>query len=434
MNIHASNATVQNLTIEGFNFGIEIDGMGGCVENVLVRQVTMNGGLNTVEVGSTCSNSTLRNIRIEECISQVAHEEWEEDAVALAALAYNISCGRYKQGGAIENCVLENVYVNKCRKVGQSRVGLNFVSGMPAGSDFTKQEASFNNLTSRNINITNNHFDLCWDGILNVVDSFLGVKNSSIDKVNITGNYGLQGIVAIYMYSGEPLYGTGGGGKITNVNISNNHFKVGIDDVGEPIRGIWICGTRADFVPGVVCNDCVIDGIDITSNKLEGSGIVLSGAYAMIDGDYTQCGNVVRNVNIKHNEILSADVPFQFEGCQIEGRIYDWNFGYPRHDKKWAEPITDDSTVTNVLTNNRAENITCTDNIIEGYRYRVKAIGATGHGHGIYTDNKVCGNIVFERNKFGTGENHVHVQGFVCDDFVRDNGGNEASKVFLQNK
>ncbi len=427
----SSDVTVQNLFIDNFKFGLEVDGLGSCVENVLVQNVTVKHALNAIEVGSSRSNSILRNITFNGCTVISKDAQWQEYEYADVSLGYVLCCARHKGGDTIDNCLLDGLYVNNCTKEGSTRAGITFLTAIPSGGTIVAQNLSYSNLVVRNINITNNHVQTCWDVPITVVAQCINTGVVTIDGVNITGNYCEQGISGMQLCGGAHHFEEGGGSSIKNIKITNNHIKQVIEDLGEPARGIFMMGVRGDYYPGMKSCDYLIENVEIANNKFEGVGVVITGVYTFLDGPVEHKNNAVRNVNIHHNEFIDVDCPFVFDGCQMDGRLFDWNFGYPRHDKKWGEEIGDHSVVTAVMTNNRVENITCTDNTIEGYRYKVKASGATGHGHGACKNNKVCGDIVFERNSFGTGENHIHVQGFVCDDYVRDLGGNDASNAFL---
>ncbi len=250
--MQGSNTTIDNIHLHSVKYAVEIDAFGNCVHDVLVRGITMHGGLNCIEVGSSVSGSTLRDIHVEQCTAIVAHEEWESETFAPMALTYNICCVRHKGGDIIENCTLENFYINGCKKLGQSRAALNFMSGMPAGSDFAAVTNGYNNLVSRNINITNNHFETSWDSGLNIVDHFIYAGKSCIDGLTITGNYLEHGIAGIYMFASEPIFGTSHDAHISNVVIRNNHIVRTIEDVGEPTRGIWLSASRGDAFPGLV--------------------------------------------------------------------------------------------------------------------------------------------------------------------------------------
>ncbi len=426
----ASDTTVSNLAIRGFRYGVDIDAMGKLAENIKVVNVVMYEGVSLIDCGSSVSNSTLRGVFIEGCDAVVGSEQPEEYEYAEFSLSYNFLCARYKGGGHIDNCLLENVHVNNCKKTGFSRTAITFMSAMPVGTNYTMTDMSYSNLVMKDIFITNNHLDTCWDCGMAVTGAFINTGAITIDGVTIDGNYCDHGIGAVLVVSGAHHFGNEGGSVIKNVKIRNNHLVKKVADVGEPVRGIWLMASRGDYYPGISSHDYSIDNVEISSNKLEGSGVVVTGAYAFLDGDQTHTNNVVSNVNIHDNQFLSVDCPFVFDGAEAEGRLHDWNFGCPPHTKDWGAPIVDDSLVTYKMTGNCVKNLTVVDNTIEGYRYRVTASGAWGHGHGICTDNKVVENIVFANNHFGVGENHIHVSDLRVDDFVTDGGGNSVSDVF----
>ncbi len=433
----ASNTTVQNIDIVSAINGVDVDAVGKLAENITIKNIHMIGGGIIVETGSTKSNSTLKNVVIDGCCHEVQEKhEWGDVAMEVPVLPYSIECARYKDEH-IDNCVLDGLTINNCQKLGGSRIGVNIMSACVYNHDYsnctfdnyaTHNDKKYSNLAMRNLTITNCKVELCWDGALAVVG---GDSNDMIiDNINVSNNYAEHGICGLYVMADAHLLGEGHGSGITNFVVRNNHFVRTVADIGEPVRSVWFNASRSDFFPGVISNDNYIDNVEISGNKIDGGGIVVTGAYSLLDAVSQYNNNVVSNVRIFNNTILNTDEAFRFEGAQLEGRLFDWQFGYPPRNTKWGEAITDDSTVTMVMTNNRVENLTVTDNTIEGYRYRVIAAGATGHGHGVCTDNKVCGNNVFERNIFGTGENHLHVADVIIDDFVVDNGGNSVDKVF----
>ncbi len=307
---------------------------------------------------------------------------------------------------------------------------MNFMNAMSAGAGYTELETKYTNLVSKNINFTNNKLELCWDSCINISGGYINTIGDIIEDFTSEGNTLNHGINAVMVYANANVFGDGGYAKASNFKINNNHFIKGIENVGEPVRGLWIAGSRSDYFPNMTSKNSTVACVEIAGNKFEGSGIVIAGAYAFLDGVAEHSNNLVTGVNIHHNELYNVDVPFIFDGCQFEGRQQDWNFGYPPHTKEWTPPVEDDSTITMVMTNNRVENLSVTDNFIDGYRYKVVASGASGHGHGKATGNKVSENIVFERYVYGVGENHIYVSGFMCDGYIVDGGENSASDVF----
>ncbi|MCD8068551.1 MAG: hypothetical protein LUE87_06650, partial [Lachnospiraceae bacterium] len=159
-----------------------------------------------------------------------------------------------------------------------------------------------------------------------------------IDGVEIAENYGGFGIAGIYLYGGETLWSNSDDCVVRNILIRDNHLKRAVEDVGEPTRGLFIASARVDYFENISIENSVMENLDIYGNTIDGAGIVIDGAYSMLDGNLVMRNNVIRNVNIHDNMILNADYAFIFTGAQMEGRRYDWNFGYPRHAKMWLGP------------------------------------------------------------------------------------------------
>ncbi len=428
--ITSSNTTVEHLTLDNFKFGIEVDGAGHCVQDVVIDDITMNLGLRLADIGSTLSNSILRNIKVTNCTATVAPEDWSDsDGSGEMSLCYNICAARHAGGDAIGNCLIEGVLLDNCKKIGFSTAGISVVTGMPKGTDYSVMGLSYSNLVVRNITVSNNFVDTCWDCCLVVIGAFINTGKGLVEDIKIIGNHCKYGIGAIGVTAGGHHFGDRGQSVVRGVKINNNTVERSIDKVGEPSWAIWAYGCR-DYFPGTSTHDHLVENVEIAHDTVIGAGIALKGAYVLLDVPATQTNNTVNNVSIHHNNISNADYAFELYGIDIHGRLYDWNYGYPPHDQQWGELITDDSTVCAQATGNKLTNISICHNTIEGYRYRVRACGAKAHGHGMCTDNKVVDNIEFENNSYGVGENHIHVAGIIADDFVVDNGGNEVSAVF----
>ncbi len=431
--ITASNTTIKNVTFKNFRFCIDIDGFGECVENVLIKNVTLDVGITLVDVGSSKSNSILRNIYIEECTAIIGSEKAEKEEYAEFALPFNFCAARYKSGGHIDNCLLENVHVNKCKKKNYSRAGILFMSAMPVGTNYIFTDLSYSNLVIRGINITNNDLDTCWDCGLSITGAFINTGAVLIEDVLLAGNDCRYAIGAVGICGGAHHYGDFGGSVIRGIKIRDNKFTKDSDFCGKT-RAICLNASRGDYYNGIVSRNYVIEDVEIYNNVLDGGGVGLYAAHAFLDGDQTHLDNEIRNVSIHHNYITRADVAFYFHGAEADAHQYDWWYGYPDQERPWDDPITDHEKVTYVMERNEIKNLSVTDNIIACYRYRAIASGAWIQGHGMAKDNKVSENIVFKGNKFTRGQDRFDVQGCISYDYTHDEGGNEVSLAFKKNE
>ncbi len=428
--ISASNTTIKNLSLNGFMYGVEIDALGQCVEHILVDNVTMYAGLNTVDIGSSLSNSILRDIRVTNCKAIVDFEEWQDYEYPAMSVCFNVCCSRHKGGDNIDNCLLEDVVVENCIKKGQTRSGIIVGAAMPAGPNLMIQDLSYSNLVVRDIHIINNVMEFCWDTALTVVGGFINTGAVFVEDVEFIGNTCYYGICGMTVCGGAHHFGNSGGSIIQNVKMNNNILEKAIDDVGETTRAIVINASRGDYYAGITSSNYLVKNIEIANNTINGAGIALVGSFTFLDGPSWHYNNIVSDVFIHNNKINDAEIAFSFNGAEAEGRQYDWNFGYPRHCKKWTDEVDDDSVVTAVFKGNEVKNITCVDNTISGFRYRVFASGAWGLGHASFEDNKVTENLVFERNNFELGENRINVKDVISVDYIKDLGGNKVSDVF----
>lgn len=300
-------------------------------------------------------------------------------------------------------------------------------------SDFCRRANVADSNIFQNLVIRNNYVETCWDSPINIISEFYLCKGSRIEGILIEENELGFGIAGIYLFANAPtLCDSCDGGVIKNVVIRKNKLTRAVSDVGEPSRGLFITAGRADYYEGTNVRNSKIEVIEICDNVIDGAGINVAGAYALLDGRGETINNVVSDISIHDNIIKNADVAFTFDGTQIEGRRYDWNFGYPRHDKRWLEDLASDEVTTNITRDNRVEGLTCINNTVDGYCYRINASGANVRGHGIASGNQVVKDIVFRDNNFKVGENHVHVADFIGEDYAHDAGGNEVSKEFLK--
>lgn len=426
--VTCGDVTVRDLSLEDFGLAMDLDPAGTLMENVLVENVAVKMLENGFQFGSSHSGSVMRHIRFRGC-DVTGADGWVENELALS-LPFN-GCAakeRLTCPGSVCDCLLEDVWLEHNTVHGGLRVGVNFASAMPDMADPMNPSGLRSGNTIRGLHLIGNKIDECWDGPFNIVGCMAGASDGLIDGVEIAENDVGFGIAGVYMYANEPIIGSSAGSAIRNVVIRDNTFTRVVADVGEPTRGLFIAPARVDYYPGAEVHGAVLENLDIYGNTLTGAGIVLCGAYSLLDGESLCEGNVLRNVHIHDNHIIDADYAFIFEAAQMEGRRYDWNFGYPRHDKKWMDPIEDDTVVTSRMNDNHIEDVLCENNRIDGYRYRIVAAGADIRGHGLASGNKFCKNIVMRNNVYGVGEAHVRVAGYIGEDFCRDGGGNEVDQ------
>ena len=433
LRVSASHVHIEHLKIKKAVNAIFVDPKGGLVEDVVFDSVDVDLINSGYEVGSTASNGITRDVHIKNAnVNVFGGDVWQENELAVI-IPYNFTAAAGVNGvSEVSNCVLENLTLESSRVNGPLRIGVNLMSGLPSKFNLAAAQVGYKNNRVSHIKFIGNHFDECWDGTFNTVSNFCNTENSIIEDVEFTNNWCGFGITALYMYACEPVFGSSKGGIYRNVLVKNNYFKRVVKDVGEPTRGIFFGAGRSDYYEGQDISEGLLENIEIVGNIFDGAGPVITAAYCLLDGTQNIHDNHVRNVHVHHNRICNADYAFTFDAVQVEGRRYDWNFGYPRHEKKWYDPITDDSIVTDKMENNTIEDLVCEENEIEGYRYRVVAGGANLRGHSSAKGNKVVKGVVFKNNRFGVGENHVRVADFIGEDFAHDEGGNEVSKEFLK--
>lgn len=436
----SGDVTVQTLDIQNVQTAIVVDPMGARMENVHILDNVMHlemeggcvGNIMGIEAGSSRSNAVMRNIHI---AGNTIHGSagWEENELAInTPISVAAAVGRC---GAtlIENCLLEDVFVEGNRCFGGIRVAYNLMCATLTFSDMSLMDTQYRNCTVRRAHMLHNYAEECWDGIFNVVSGILAAESSVMEDLEIAHNSGGFGITSLYLYAGEPIVGTNHGAVLRRIDIHDNSFTHGDFDSGEPVRGFFIAAGRTDYYENTQAIGALMEQVRIYNNTLKGGGLVICGAYSLLDGIGLCEDNCVRDVHCFDNTFTCVDYAFILEGANAEGRRYDWNFGYPRHDHKWLDPLDNDDQILMWMRGNRLENVLIENNTVDGYRYRVLAAGADVRGHALASDNSVSKNIVMRNNTYLTGEAHVRVSDYIGEDWCKDGGGNSADPA-LRNR
>ncbi|GEM_PF-6451074 len=428
--VTVSCVTVEDLRMEGFLCAVQVDPFGGECENIAFRNLTIDMLYRAFLVSSCESEGIIRNVTIEDCTLRGA-DQWNEDEGA-GLVPISVSAAKLRDGctRTVKNAIAENIMIKNNRILGGMRIGMSVSTSVPVSFVDGSLDYEFENNVVRNVSFIGNSAEACWDSPFNIMSGYGNSKNDLMENVLIEGNDLGFGISGCYLHVAETLFGATYDPKIRGVRIMNNHLKRVIEDVGEPSRGLFLTACRGDYYPGVRSYHAVLEDVEVAGNVIDGAGIVIAGIYALLDGDMTFDRNIVQRVDIHHNRILNADYAFTIETAQTEARIYDWNFGYPRHDKRWAPDITDHSVPTLKFLNNEIRDLAIHDNEIDGYRYKVLASAADLRGHAYAEGNKLTENITFENNTYNVGENHFRVAGFIGEDYATDGGGNVVSDVF----
>ena len=430
--VYSGDVTVSDFKITDFDAILEVDPFGKEIENILIEKIDYIVKYSGIQAASSRSNGVLRNITIQDCVAHSKGHEWEGSGLqANLPITVYAAAGRADGTKEINNCLVEHAYILRNKAYGQYRTMINVTCAMAAEFSLTSYQGTYDHCKVKDVHMNDNWCELAWDGPYNVTCEFMNASHSAIEDVEIAGNSGGFGIVGIYLFGGESCWSSTYGAQIRNIKIHHNNLHRGVADVGEPSRGMHIVAARCDYFEHTHFNDAIMENVEVYENTIDGAGIVLIGAYSMLDGDVEMSGNTLKNVKVHHNKILNCEKAFEVYAAQNEGRRVDWNFGYPRHDNTWLPELEDDSTETVRFTGNKIINLEISDNEVEGYRYRCWGVAAEGRGHAIYKDNKCVEGIVWKNNKFTHGEAHVHVADYTYDDFSKDLGGNEIYKGFL---
>lgn len=429
--ISASNVFITGFKINNFPTAILVDSEGKIIENIIVEKVTVNvlGNIGFIATNSQ-SNGKLRHVHFRECEVYSPTSEWldvEDELSQQLPFCCVLAMARDEKVSKIENCSIEDIWFENNYSHNGNREPFNFLgSGLIIDNmnDFRKgTPKAYRNLYLDGLHFIGNKVDIAWDAAFNFLGTTFNSQNIHCRNIEIAENDAGTGIAGIYLFVAEPFVGDNSNMTMKHVIIRDNHFHKAIPDVGEPERMVFIGACRLDYYEPTSAYNNLLEDVEIYNNTFVGSGPVVTGIYSMIDGNSVAENNITRNVRIHDNKILRTDTAFIIDGCQSEGRRYDWYWGSPRHDKKWLEPIAN-NVQTTILKNNAVENITVENNVIEGYRYKLKASGANIRGHAVATGNQACKDIIFSNNNFGIGESHIHVADVIMEDYCIDGGGN----------
>lgn len=431
--VSSGNSRLENFHIKDVERALILDPLGGTMEHVVVECVSVDLVELAFEYGSSASGGVMRDIHFNAC-KVTGTSVWEDSVTGgSSSLPFSGAAAVARSDSEIRDCLLEDIWFERNEVYGGLRTAFAASATAASFAELLQINVKLVNNTVRRMHYISNYVEECWDGPFNITSGWINTEGALMEDLEFAENKAGFGIAAIYLHSGEPLMGPNVGSVIRNVVIRDNEFTRVIQDVGEPTRVIFMSAARLDYFPHAEARDCVLENVQIYGNIFDGAGPVFCGAYALLDGEGYCENNVLRNVHVYDNRIINVDYAFMVEGAQMEGRRYDWNFGYPRHDKKWLDPVEDDSVVLMRMKNNRVENLLIENNTIEGYRYRVLASGADIRGHGLAEDNKACKNIVIKNNHYGVGERHVRVAHYIGEDFCHDGGGNEVDEA-LRNR
>lgn len=423
--ITSSDVEVKNCYIDNAQTGIAIDPSGRKIENITIRGNRFSNYHSfSIYTGSTRSNGVLRHCVIEGN-EFVGKDFIEEESMAEFTCAISVNAANAKDGTPVDNCVIEDLTIRKNNSHGGSRLAIHICTGACNFMDAPKIGLRHNSVI-RDVRILDNHFDGAWDATVNFSGGIIGEEDSSIENVEIAYNRICHGLWGIGVVGNEPLFGEVSHIYMRKFDIHHNVLIKQDVDVGEPVCAIGIICGRIDYYGGVKVHDSCNEGYRIHDNTITNAdnGIALWGASALLDGNDSELENCHnKNFEIFGNRIYATDTPFRFAAASLEGRLFDWNIGYPRRNKAWAELHGSNDITTCRCHNNSIDGVFCHDNYVKGYRYKYKIIGAEARGHGNVRGNAIK-NIKIGNNRFEDGEGHVLVADCVLADWAQDGGEN----------
>ena len=440
--ICSGNTEVSELTLNGYGCAVNIDAMGGTADGISLRNLTINdpGYGVCINIGSSKSNSSLRNILISGCTlnSGYSREFAEESGIRDGAMGFNIAaaCPQSALTEDLENAEIDGLVIDDCHILGARRFGINMLVGVEVpseSSDYLNQQSVLRNNAIRNVKILRCEFDWCFEGGISLMCGCIKNYGSICENLEVAYCRIVSGLLAVAISGAGPVVPTSVSRSmgVRHCSIHDNDCRAMDMDIGEPNYGIVIQSARAEGYAGIEVYDCFVEDVDIVNNTVTGNafGIGLVAANALTDERICLSGNYVRNIRITGNKLSDVETAFQFYAAYAEGRRFDWNWGWRKVDQNWAPLLSDHTVSTAVYKDNFISDIVCRDNLIDGCRYEVCAAGACGKGHALMTGNRISDEIIFENNTFTRSENHIRVMDSdICDWVSAD--GNSVSAVF----
>lgn len=425
IHILSSDIRIENLTIRGAQVSIYIENTSGILENINVENCKFQKyHLAGIMGGATESNCLCKNITIKNCEFRSAFETKLEgncnDILFAAAIA----------GNNVENGTLDGLNIQNCKLYGQSICNIFILPGISLNQSV---DISFTDCVIRNILI-----DGCI--ITGANDTSIAIQANLINNIrcgaenvvvtNCTTDVGITGISAS---SGSPLKGDCHGSYFKGFQcIGNTIF--GSDRVGEEMSAINISAGEIDYYSDARCYDSYICDVEIRDNYIHDCdrGVNIHAAYSIIDAEELGHleGNYVENVVIEDNRLKDVDTCFMLLGAWIDGRRLDWHLGNKKKTQFWLPRFEDHSKTTFVVKDNYVRNLRCENNMCDGYKVCVLASGTFARGNSVMIGNRIDENIIFQKNTFINGEDHIKVADAILEDWVRDGGGNKVSDAF----
>lgn len=424
--IKSGKVKIENIRFSDIKTGIRVDGAGKEISDIQLNNNRFQNFTGAaIAVASTVSNSVIKGVRI-------LHNEFEgkkdveEETMDGFTVGININAAKAETGSAVDNCTAEDILIKRNRTRGGHRFGINICTSSCNYNGALEQIGWRKNPILKNIQIIDNDLDGAWDSTINVIGGLLRQEKGILEGLEIAYNricYGVWGIGAV---AGEPLYGPLENAVVKDAFVHHNLCRAQTQGAGEAQHAIAFCAGRIDYFHGASCHNVGFENIRIAGNTILDTdrGIFIAGTDSVLDGrnsEFSHC--YVRNVMIERNTLKGVSEAFIIMGAYLEGRLFDWNIGLPRHNKPWSPLFEDNREVSCKCHDNQVSNVTIRENYIMGNRYKYRLFGVFAHGHAIL-ENNILSQIVVENNLFKETEGHIHVACAQYDDWCKDDGGN----------
>ena len=434
--IMSSDVTLKNLHLIGGAVSVRIDSAGQTIQNIVLQDCVIEDyGRSGLIVGGSLTGSVTEHVHVTGCTFHAAQNKDDKGHIASPGCDLELcaALGGESSEKDYRNCFLRGLTVDHCRILGPSVCNFMIVPGLCMSDTEMSKDIFYHGCAISDMKINDNTLMGSGDTAVAAQTNYINNEGCWFENLEVCRNVCEFGLTGISATAGSPMIGDVDGIIMRHVRFNHNTIW-GRPGVGETNTGISAMGGIVNYY-SCSCHNCGIEDVEIIGNRITQCerGIVLNGGNSMIDADAGSelAGNYVSDVVITDNTMTDVMHAFILMGVWLEGRRYDWNWGWSHTFQVWLPHPDDNSRTTMIARNNYLRNVRCENNRINGYNRIVWAAGAAGRGHGLVSDNRVSDNIIFRQNSCQNGENHLAVADVLLEDWVKDGGGNKVEMALM---
>jgi hypothetical protein len=409
LRISSSDFTLTNVAVQGFLAGLDIDPAGKSLHNITItRAKVAPAPLGGMMVGSTRSHGRLSGLTITDSvfdggilnIGDALRYFFEQTGTpTVELLTVGITAGR-TMTDAVSNTSLKNVLFAR-NKVINGFEGFYVMGGLVNGG-------SVDHSVVRHVLVLDNEFTGVPDASLNAIgaEGLGDAAHNGVEDLTIAGNVVMAADWGIALWGGEE-FGNGNShdNYVRNADIHDNVVTGQPGIAGSPSDCIDLEGAWATLFPGTQSNSSISD-VRIHDNWVGGQcavGIKATAAVSFLAANTITSGNSVFDVSIERNHVEGATTAMEIIGGYSQlapvGARSEGNSVY--HFRVEANTFVGTGSGTAVhlaggmspratVTKNSVDDVTFTDNDINGYAVPCLSEADNGQGASDNSNTVVC--------------------------------------------